>query len=71
MRVYKVNQYFGKRVQKIRQKKKISQEELGAMVGVHRNHMGRIERGETNPPLPLVEKIARSLKAQSSDLLPF
>lgn len=71
MRVYKVNQYFGKRVRKVRDERKISQEELAARIGVHRNHVGRIERGETSPPLPLVEKIAKALKASSQDLLPF
>lgn len=71
MRRYKVSKNFGRKVQKLRKVMKISQEELAFKVGVHRNHLGRIERGETNPPLPLVEKIARALKASSSDLLPF
>lgn len=71
MRVYKVNKKFGSRIQKIRKQLKISQEELAARVGIHRNHMGRIERGETNPPLPLIEKIAKELKVSVSDLFPF
>lgn len=71
MRVYKVNQYFGKRVRKVRDERKISQEELAGRVGIHRNHMGRIERGETNPPLSLVEKITKALKTSSQNLLPF
>lgn len=69
MRVYKISKKFGSRVQKIRKDLKISQEELAARVGVHRNHMGRIERGETNPPLPLIEKIAKNLKTSISELL--
>lgn len=71
MRRYKVNKVFGKRVQKVRKERKISQEELAARIGVHRNHMGRIERGETSPPLPLVEKITKVLKTSSQNLLPF
>ncbi len=68
MRVYKINKQVGQRIQKIRKSQKISQEELGFRVGVHRNHIGRIERGETNPPLPLIEKIARELKTPVSKL---
>lgn len=62
MRVYKINKLVGARIQKIRKDQDISQEELAYRVGVHRNHIGRIERGETNPPLPLIEKIAKVLK---------
>ena len=69
MRRYKVSVKFGGKVQRIRKKSKISQEELASMIGVHRNHMGRIERGETNPNLPLINKIARALKVKSSELL--
>lgn len=71
MRMYKVNQAFGKKVQKLRQELKISQEEFGSRIGVSRNHVGRIERGETSPPLPLVEKITKALKTSSQTLLPF
>lgn len=71
MRMYKISKTFGGRVQRARKKIKISQEELAVRVGVHRNHMGRIERGETNIPLSLAEKITRALKVKSSDLLPF
>jgi len=71
MRVYRANKKFGQRIQKIRKGLKISQEELAARVGIHRNHMGRIERGETNPPIPLIEKIAKELKVKASELLPF
>lgn len=71
MRRYKVNQKFGDKVQKFRKKQNISQEKLAEKIGVHRNHLGRIERGETNPPLYLVFKITKALHLKSSDLLPF
>ena len=69
MRRYKVSVKFGKKVQKIRKERGISQEKLAAAVGIHRNHMGRIERGETNPGLPLINKIARALRVKTKDLL--
>lgn len=62
MRVFKINKTVGRKIQKIRRSKGISQEELGFLISVHRNHIGRIERGETSAPLHLLEKIARVLK---------
>lgn len=69
MRLYKISKKFGGKVQKLRKVMKISQEELAERVGIHRNHMGRIERGETNPPLPTIEKIAKALKVKPDELL--
>ena len=64
MRVYKVNLKFGKGVQKTRKKMKISQEELAEIVGISRNHMGRVERGEVNVSLRLASKITKLLKME-------
>lgn len=71
MRRYNVSIQLGKNIQKIRRQKKISQEELAARVGVHRNHMGRIERGESTPPLYRIEKIAKALGIDIKNLLSF
>lgn len=71
MRRYKICVKFGKKIQGTRKRVGISQEKLADKVGVHRNHMGRIERGETNPPLYTVFKIAKALKVKSSELLSF
>lgn len=73
MRSYKVNQQFGKKVKKFRNltNPKVSQEELAERIHISRNHMGRIERGEVNPSLHLVQKISKALKVKSSDLMPF
>lgn len=71
MRVYKINKLVGGKMRKIRKSQKQSQEELAYRIGVHRNHVGRIERGETNPPMHLIEKIARVLKIPLKDLFDF
>jgi len=71
MRRYKIVEEFGEKVQRFRKKQNLSQERLAEMVGVHRNHMGRIERGETNVSLVTVYRITQALKATSKDLLPF
>ena len=62
---------FGKRLQEIRKEKKVSQEELASKLHMHRTYVGMIERGERNPTVRTLYKIASSLKVKSSDLLPF
>lgn len=62
---------FGQRLQKIRKSKKISQEELAEILAMHRTYVGFIERGERNPTIRTLYKIAKALKVKSSELLPF
>ena len=47
----------------------IAQEALAHMAGIERSHMGKIERGEHVPTLPLILKIARALKCSSAHLM--
>lgn len=69
MRRYKIAQVAGKKMRLIRRKKKLSQEEVSELAGIHVSTYGRIERGENNPPLQTVDKIARALKVKPSELL--
>jgi len=62
---------FGNRMQKIRQSKRITQEGLAGMLSMHRTYIGLIERGERNPTVRTLYKIAKALEVKSSDLLPF
>ena len=59
---------FGKKVQGLRQKRGISQEKLAHEVGVHRTYLGFVERGERNPTLTKIEKIAKALGVSIQDL---
>ena len=68
---YSILNKIGHSIQQIRLEQKLSQEKLAEKVGVHRNHIGRIERGETNIPIYTFYKIVKSLKIKSSDILPF
>jgi transcriptional regulator with XRE-family HTH domain len=52
---------FGKRVKELRIERRISQEALAAMCAVHRNFIGRVERGETNIKFDRIVKIAGGL----------
>lgn len=62
---------FGEKMQKIRKSQGISQEELAAKLAMHRNYIGMVERGERNPTIRTLYKIAKALKVNSSELLPF
>jgi len=47
----------------------VAQETLAHLAGIERSHMGKIERGEHIPTLPLILKIARALKCSSAHLM--
>lgn len=53
---------FGEKIKVARKKANISQEDLADSAGIHRTYMGRIERGESNPPIYTVYKICNALK---------
>ncbi len=62
---------FGEKMQKTRKEKGVTQEELAAKLSMHRTYIGLIERGERNPTIRTLYKIAKALGVQSSELLPF
>lgn len=66
-----VLQKFGDKLQKVRKAHGVSQEELAAKLAMHRTYIGMIERGERNPTIRTLYKIAKALKVNGSDLLPF
>jgi len=66
---YNIQVVFGENVRRVRRENKLSQEELAELTNLHRVHLGRIERGETNPPLATMNKIAQALHVKVQDLL--
>ncbi len=62
---------FGKQLQEVRKSKGVTQEELAAKLFMHKNYVGLIERGERNPTIRTLYKIAKALKVNASELLPF
>ena len=59
---------FGKRMRELRQQAGFSQEELADRCGLHRTYVGGIERGERNPSLMNIGRIARALGVPLEDL---
>ena len=47
----------------------LSQEELAAKSGLHRNYVGSVERNEKNISIDAIERLARALKLDVVDLL--
>jgi DNA-binding XRE family transcriptional regulator len=59
---------FGRTVRALRSKAGYSQESFADAIHVHRTTMGSIERGDGNPGLDMVVKIARGLDLSLSEL---
>lgn len=59
---------LGKKVQKLRNKKHITQEELAGQLGISRVYMGYIEQGRESPSLKLLMKISRKFSVKVEDL---
>jgi XRE family transcriptional regulator, regulator of sulfur utilization len=62
-------QAFGAAVREARVAQGIAQETLAGLAGIERSHMGKIERGEHIPSLPLIFKIAAALECGATDLM--
>jgi transcriptional regulator with XRE-family HTH domain len=61
---------FGRRLRKARLAKGWSQEELAFRARLHRNYIGGLERGEQNPTLVTIQRLARSLGMSIAALIP-
>jgi transcriptional regulator with XRE-family HTH domain len=59
---------FGSRVRELREKAELSQEKLADRAGIHWTYLGGIERGERNPSLVNIGKIAAALGVEPADL---
>jgi transcriptional regulator with XRE-family HTH domain len=53
----------------LRTQRKISQEELAGLAGLHRTFVGSVERGERNVSIDNIEKLAKALNVSVVDLL--
>lgn len=60
---------FGSAVREARTARKLSQEKLATLSGLHRTYIGSVERGERNVSLENIVKIANALRTDPSQLL--
>lgn len=61
----------GKNIQKIRESKGISQQELAAKCNFEKSNMSRLEAGRVNPTLSTLEKVAKALGISLAELFTF
>jgi transcriptional regulator with XRE-family HTH domain len=54
-------QALGKLIAALRRERRLSQEKVALEAGIDRTHMGAIERGEANPTIDILEKLAQAL----------
>jgi transcriptional regulator with XRE-family HTH domain len=59
---------LGRAMREARTELRISQEELSLRTGVHRNYIGGIERGERNPSVVTIARLADALEVPPSEL---
>jgi transcriptional regulator with XRE-family HTH domain len=65
-----IRKALGDRIKKIRQKKKLSQEDLAFESRLHRTYISDIERGSRNVSIKNIEKIAKALNVPLKELMP-
>jgi transcriptional regulator with XRE-family HTH domain len=59
---------FGNSIRQIRQERDITQTQLAALTRLDRSYISGIERGERNPSLTNVFKIARALSVTAAEI---
>ncbi len=62
---------FGKRIKELRKAKKLTQEQLGELVGIDYKQIGNIETGTYFTTMPTLEKIANALEVEIIELFDF
>lgn len=65
-----IRKLLGLRIKEIRQRKKMSQEDLSFESELHRTYISDIERGTRNVSIKNIEKIAKALKVTLKDIMP-
>lgn len=66
----KLDGYVGKKIKAYRQRKKLSQEELGKLIGVGNSAISAYELGKNSLTLSMIFKIAKVLEVNVNDLFP-
>ena len=64
-----LRKHLGRAIRRLRSAAGYSQESFADAIGVHRNYMGTVERGETNITLDSLEKIAKGLDRTVLELM--
>lgn len=63
-----IQRQLGMRVRYLRMQKKLSQEDLALEAGINKNYLSDLERGNRNPTVEVLNKIAQALEIPISTL---
>lgn len=64
-----LQQQLGRNLRRLRMERRLSQEAFAEMLNVHRTYVGGLERGERNPSLRVIERLAEELDVEPLELL--
>ena len=56
-------------LKRARTRRKLTQEQLADLVGVHKIILSRLERGDRQPSMALLQRLAAKLKVKVADLV--
>ncbi len=62
---------LGRHIRSLRQTRGLTQQQLGERADLNYKYLGAIERGEENPSLIVLQRIATALEIELSDLFRF
>jgi transcriptional regulator with XRE-family HTH domain len=65
----KICRRFGKRVKELRRRSRLSQEDFADQAGIDSSYLGKVERGERNPSLGVVARVAKAFGMTLAELL--
>ena len=71
MKEKKVAELLGLRIRVLRRLRNLTQEQLGENSRINYKHLGAIERGEENPSLSVLQKVASGLGVEIAELFRF
>ena len=60
---------IGNNLRRMRNERFMTREELAELTGLHRDHIGRIERNEVEPRIPTIRGLAEALGVDPSELV--
>jgi len=66
-----VTQLFGRRLRRLREARQLTQQELGEQADLSFKYLGAIERGEENPSLKVITKLAGALGVEPFEMFIF
>lgn len=70
-KVSDIGKLVGDRIKLLRLEQGLTQEDVADKAGIDASHLGRLERGERNPSLAVVEKVIYALGITFEDLFKY